>query len=144
MLVQLRKSEIEYYCMLAKVMVVPYNGNNTDMGTAVGQFFRVSAMTILDPGAYPKQVLSLCLPGSWPWLSWGGRAGASSAGGCRRRGGRARGARDSKEVQGSGRRAGLFAAAALVSLPSESDDERRSGPHLVKGSISVWKTQEHA
>ena len=63
MLVQLRKSEIEYYCMLAKVMVVPYNGNNTDMGTAVGQFFRVSAMTILDPGAYPKQVLSLCLPG---------------------------------------------------------------------------------
>ena len=64
MLVQLRKSEIEYYCMLAKVMVVPYNGNNTDMGTAVGQFFRVSAMTILDPGAYPKQVLSLCLPGA--------------------------------------------------------------------------------
>ena len=63
MLVQLRKSEIEYYCMLAKVMVVPYNGNNTDMGTAVGQFFRVSAMTILDPGAYPEQVLSLCLPG---------------------------------------------------------------------------------
>ena len=71
MLVQLRKSEIEYYCMLAKVMVVPYNGNNTDMGTAVGQFFRVSAMTILDPGAHPKQVLSLCLPKSWPWLSRG-------------------------------------------------------------------------
>ena len=47
---QLRKSEIEYYCMLAKVMVVPYNGNNIDMGTAVGKFYRVSAMTIIDAG----------------------------------------------------------------------------------------------
>ena len=47
---QLRKSEIEYYCMLAKVLVVPYNGNNIDMGTAVGKFFRVSAMAILDAG----------------------------------------------------------------------------------------------
>ena len=25
-----------------------------------------------------------------------------------------------------------------------SDDERRSCPHLVKGNVSVWKTQEHA
>ena len=25
-----------------------------------------------------------------------------------------------------------------------SKDERRSGPHLVKGNVSVWKTQEHA
>lgn len=49
-LLQLRKSEIEYYCMLAKVMVVPYNGNNIDMGTAVGKFFRVSVMSILDAG----------------------------------------------------------------------------------------------
>jgi large subunit ribosomal protein L30e len=46
----LRKSELEYYCMLAKVMVVPYNGNNIDMGTAVGKFFRVSVMTIIDAG----------------------------------------------------------------------------------------------
>ena len=130
--------------MLAKVMVVPYNGNNTDMGTAVGQFFRVSAMTILDPGAYPKQVLSLCLPGSWPWLSRGGRAGASSAGGCRRRGGRARerGIAKKSRDQGEGRpfRCRSFGFLCL----RESDDERRSGPHLVKGSISVWKTQEHA
>eukprot|EP01048_Picozoa_sp_COSAG05_P012811 COSAG05_NODE_1313_length_5213_cov_6.108135_3_plen_55_part_00 len=36
--------------MLAKVMVVPYNGNNIDMGTAVGKFFRVSVMTIIDAG----------------------------------------------------------------------------------------------
>ena len=36
--------------MLAKVNVVPYNGNNIDMGTAVGKFYRVSAMTIIDAG----------------------------------------------------------------------------------------------
>ena len=47
---QLRRSEIEYYSMLAKVNVVPYNGNNIDMGTAVGKFYRVSAMTIIDAG----------------------------------------------------------------------------------------------
>ena len=46
----LRKSEIEYYCMLAKVQVVSYNGNNVEMGTAVGKYFRVSAMAILDAG----------------------------------------------------------------------------------------------
>ena len=118
MLVQLRKSEIEYYCMLAKVMVVPYNGNNTDMGTAVGQFFRVSAMTILDPGAYPKQVLSLCLPGSWPWLSRGGRAGASSAGGCRA----AEGARGERGIAKKSRDQGEGQAFSLpqlwVSLPA--------------------------
>ena len=60
---QLRKSEIEYYCMLAKVMVVPYNGNNIDMGTAVGKFYRVSAMTIIDAGTpsfLPLLFLSLC------------------------------------------------------------------------------------
>lgn len=56
---QLRKSEIEYYCMLAKVMVVPYNGNNIDMGTAVGKFYRVSAMTIIDAGAPSHSSLPL-------------------------------------------------------------------------------------
>merc|ERR1719181_142846 len=37
----LRKSEIEYYAMLAK---------NTGLGTACGKFFRVSAVSITDPG----------------------------------------------------------------------------------------------
>ncbi|KAK4341416.1 hypothetical protein RND71_039917 [Anisodus tanguticus] len=37
----LRKSEIEYYSMLAKVGVHHFNGNNVDLGTACGKFHRV-------------------------------------------------------------------------------------------------------
>ena len=48
---KLRKAEIEYYAMLAKdCQVLPYTGNNTDLGTACGKFYRVSMMTITDAG----------------------------------------------------------------------------------------------
>ena len=46
----LRKSEIEYYAMLAKAGVHHYSGNNNDLGTACGKFFRVSCLSITDPG----------------------------------------------------------------------------------------------
>ena len=46
----LRKSEIEYYALLAKCAVVHYTGNNSDLGTACGKFFRVGCMCILDAG----------------------------------------------------------------------------------------------
>ncbi|CAA7024329.1 unnamed protein product [Microthlaspi erraticum] len=46
----LRRSEIEYYAMLAKVGVHHYNGNNVDLGTACGKYFRVSTLSIVDPG----------------------------------------------------------------------------------------------
>ncbi|CAA3027628.1 60S ribosomal L30 [Olea europaea subsp. europaea] len=46
----LRKSEIEYYAMLAKVGVHHYNGNNVDLGTGCGKYFRVSCLSIIDPG----------------------------------------------------------------------------------------------
>ncbi|KAK2979812.1 hypothetical protein RJ640_010703 [Escallonia rubra] len=46
----LRKSEIEYYAMLAKIGVHHYNGNNVDLGTACGKYFRVSCLSIIDPG----------------------------------------------------------------------------------------------
>ncbi|KAK6130691.1 hypothetical protein DH2020_035545 [Rehmannia glutinosa] len=46
----LRKSEIEYYAMLSKVGVHHYNGNNVDLGTACGKYFRVSCLSIVDPG----------------------------------------------------------------------------------------------
>ncbi|PPS11477.1 hypothetical protein GOBAR_AA09169 [Gossypium barbadense] len=45
----LRKSEIEYYAMLCKVGVHHYNGNNNDLGTACGKYFRVSCLSIVDP-----------------------------------------------------------------------------------------------
>jgi large subunit ribosomal protein L30e len=46
----LRKSELEYYAMLAKCGVYHYNGNNIDLGTACGKYFRVSTLAITDPG----------------------------------------------------------------------------------------------
>ena len=46
----IRKSEIEYYAMLAKVEVIPDTGSNVDLGTACGKYFRVGSVSILDPG----------------------------------------------------------------------------------------------
>mmetsp|Transcript_46859 Transcript_46859/g.124699 ORF Transcript_46859/g.124699 Transcript_46859/m.124699 type:complete len:113 (+) Transcript_46859:40-378(+) len=46
----LRKSEIEYYAMLAKTSVHHYAGGNVDLGTACGKFYRVSSLSITDPG----------------------------------------------------------------------------------------------
>eukprot|EP00118_Oscarella_pearsei_P028954 m.3346 g.3346 ORF g.3346 m.3346 type:complete len:116 (+) comp9287_c0_seq1:121-468(+) len=46
----LRKSEIEYYAMLAKTGVHHYSGNNIELGTACGRYFRVSMLSITDPG----------------------------------------------------------------------------------------------
>lgn len=46
----LRKSEIEYYAMLAKTETILYNGSNTDLGTACGKYFRVSVLSVTNPG----------------------------------------------------------------------------------------------
>ncbi|KAK9504113.1 hypothetical protein O3M35_010523 [Rhynocoris fuscipes] len=46
----LRRSEIEYYAMLAKTGVHHYSGNNTELGTACGKYFRVCTLSITDPG----------------------------------------------------------------------------------------------
>ena len=46
----LRKSEIEYYAMLAKTGVHHYSGNNIELGTACGKYFRVGCLSITDPG----------------------------------------------------------------------------------------------
>ena len=48
-----RKSEIEYYAMLAKTGVHHYNGNNIELGTACGKYFRVCTLSITDPGKLP-------------------------------------------------------------------------------------------
>lgn len=45
-----RKSEIEYYAMLAKTEVQHYSGTNIDLGTACGKYFRVCTMSITDAG----------------------------------------------------------------------------------------------
>merc|ERR1712058_50638 len=46
----LRKSEIEYYAMLAKTGVHHFKGNNVELGTACGQYFRIGTLVITDPG----------------------------------------------------------------------------------------------
>jgi len=46
----LRKSEIEYYAMLAKTTVHHFGGSNVELGTACGKLFRTSVMSIVDPG----------------------------------------------------------------------------------------------
>merc|ERR1712189_150331 len=47
---QLRKSEIEYYAMLAKTGVHHYTDNNIELGTACGKYFRCCVLSITDPG----------------------------------------------------------------------------------------------
>lgn len=46
----LRKSEIEYYAMLAKIGVHHFSGNNVELGTACGRMYTVSCLSITDPG----------------------------------------------------------------------------------------------
>ncbi|CAH2068585.1 unnamed protein product, partial [Iphiclides podalirius] len=46
----LRKSEIEYYALLAKTGVHHYSGNNIELGTACGKYYRVCTLAITDPG----------------------------------------------------------------------------------------------
>lgn len=45
-----RKSELEYYAMLSKTGVHHFGGNNVDLGTACGKYFRVSCLSITDAG----------------------------------------------------------------------------------------------
>ena len=44
------RSEIEYYAMLAKTGVHHYAGNNNELGTSCGKYFRVCTLSITDPG----------------------------------------------------------------------------------------------
>ncbi|XP_008060300.1 60S ribosomal protein L30-like [Carlito syrichta] len=46
----LRKSEIEYYVMLTKTGVHHYSGNNIELGTACGKYYRICTLAIIDPG----------------------------------------------------------------------------------------------
>uniref|UniRef100_A0A2K6ML78 Large ribosomal subunit protein eL30 n=1 Tax=Rhinopithecus bieti TaxID=61621 RepID=A0A2K6ML78_RHIBE len=46
----LRKSKTEYYAMLANTGVHHYSGNNTELGTASGKYYRVCTLAIIDPG----------------------------------------------------------------------------------------------
>lgn len=46
----IRKSQIEYYAMLAKIKIYLYPGNNVALGTACGKLHRVATLSILEAG----------------------------------------------------------------------------------------------
>ncbi|XP_004399196.1 PREDICTED: 60S ribosomal protein L30-like [Odobenus rosmarus divergens] len=46
----LRKSEIDYYATLAKTGVHHDSGNNIELGTARGKYYRVCTLVTTDPG----------------------------------------------------------------------------------------------
>eukprot|EP00826_Nyctotherus_ovalis_P034264 TRINITY_DN282_c0_g1_i1.p2 TRINITY_DN282_c0_g1~~TRINITY_DN282_c0_g1_i1.p2 ORF type:complete len:107 (+),score=24.32 TRINITY_DN282_c0_g1_i1:108-428(+) len=46
----LRKSMLEYYCMLSKTQIYHYTGTNIDLGAACGRYHRVSCVSIIEAG----------------------------------------------------------------------------------------------
>uniref|UniRef100_A0A2K6TSV7 Large ribosomal subunit protein eL30 n=1 Tax=Saimiri boliviensis boliviensis TaxID=39432 RepID=A0A2K6TSV7_SAIBB len=46
----LRKSKIEYYAMLTKAGVHHYSGNNVELGSVCGKYYRVCTLARIDPG----------------------------------------------------------------------------------------------
>ena len=58
----LAKSVLEYYAMLTRTGVHHYNGNNIELGTACGKYFRVGTLSIIDPG--DSDIVSAELPAS--------------------------------------------------------------------------------
>jgi len=46
----LRRSELEYYSLLAKTPIHHFKGSNVELGTTCGKLFRVGVLTVNDPG----------------------------------------------------------------------------------------------
>ena len=44
------KSLIEYYAMLSQCDILPFDGDNVDLGTACGKYFRSSVIAIINAG----------------------------------------------------------------------------------------------
>ncbi|KAJ8903482.1 hypothetical protein NDN08_004588 [Rhodosorus marinus] len=45
-----RKSELEYYALLSKVIFYRFNGTNIELGAACGKLYRASCLSIMDAG----------------------------------------------------------------------------------------------
>eukprot|EP01084_Bolivina_argentea_P193645 332201_1 len=46
----LKRSELEYYCMLGRIPIIHYDGTNNDLGRACGKLFAGSVMSVIEPG----------------------------------------------------------------------------------------------
>jgi len=44
------KTQLEYYAMLGVIKTILFEGNNVDLGSSCGKFFRVSCMAVIDHG----------------------------------------------------------------------------------------------
>ena len=44
------KAEVNYYSVLSNTHIYHYTGNNIDLGSACGKYYRVAILGILDPG----------------------------------------------------------------------------------------------
>ena len=45
-----QRSLIEYYAMLSQCDILPFDGDNVDLGTACGKYFRSSVIAIINAG----------------------------------------------------------------------------------------------
>merc|ERR1711972_303838 len=45
-----RKTQLEYYAVLAGIKTILYDGNNVDLGSACGKLYRIACLSIIDPG----------------------------------------------------------------------------------------------
>merc|ERR1711898_23737 len=49
------KTQLEYYAVLSGIKTILYDGNNVDLGSACGRFYRVSCLSIVDPGDFSQK-----------------------------------------------------------------------------------------
>jgi large subunit ribosomal protein L30e len=47
---KLRKTELEYYCVLSKAAIYNYSGTNLEMGSAIGRLHKVCSIAIIKEG----------------------------------------------------------------------------------------------
>ena len=45
-----KRAQLEYYAMLSNTAIHRFGGNNVDLGSACGKFFRASCMSVTDFG----------------------------------------------------------------------------------------------
>ena len=46
----LRRAQIQYLCMVGKIKMIHFPGPNTDLGSACGKLFRLSCLSVNEPG----------------------------------------------------------------------------------------------
>lgn len=53
------REDLEYYCKLSKIPIIPYSGTSLELGRVCGKPFLVSVLAIRDPG--DSDILSIAV-----------------------------------------------------------------------------------